>query len=96
MDARQLAFLDAVEDERTAPKSDSKPVVKRIGALGTGLTAATAFLALTAAPASAAHTTEAEAGAGPAAALAYSYYEPIRQTSDYTKGCYDGAVPHRV
>jgi hypothetical protein len=45
MDARQLAFLDAVEDERTAPKSDSKPVVKRIGALGTGLTAATAFLA---------------------------------------------------
>jgi hypothetical protein len=91
MDARQLAFLDAVDDERTARKSDSKAVVKRIGALGTGLTAATAFLALTAAPASAAQTTEADAGASPAAALAYSCYEPNRQTSDHTKGCYDGA-----
>ena len=88
MDARQLAFLDAVEEDLAAPRPSSKAMATRIGAVGAGLAAATAFLALTAAPAGAAEPTQAGAGAGVAA---YSCYDPIRQTSDYTKGCYDGA-----
>jgi hypothetical protein len=90
MDARQLAFLDAVEEYPSEPRSDSTGVVKRIGAVGAGLAAATAFLALTAGPASANAAPTTEAGARPAAPLAYNCLEPNHTRSNYNKGCYDG------
>jgi hypothetical protein len=82
VDSRQLAFLDDIEDDLTAPKPKSKGIVKRVGAIGAALAAGTAFAALGAAPASAA-----PADVHPMV----DCFSPDRVAHDYTKDCNSGA-----